>query len=285
VKLVWRRMPFVARRCLRAGFCGVVALTMAAGLTSPASARTPKVTRPGPPKGVVAQPIDHGGVISWIPPSSDGGSPVTGYSVTVGSGSGGATCTTTSATTCTVSGLMNGHLAHAKVRAINGVGISRAADSGKFVPGRSPNCANLTPGANLQYCNLTKANLEGLNLAGADFWGAKLVDQNFGGADLAGALFGGDTQTQSDLTGVDFSNANLTGALLDGTYLYTVSFNGADLTDAGLSGATLIFVDFSGANLTGSDLVQADVLRFLTWSNTTCPDGSNSNNDGGSCPI
>ena len=144
---------------------------------------------------------------------------------------------------------------------------------------------NLVPGAIFEYCPLNQENtmFAGLDLAGADFWGAKLVGENFTGTDLAGALFGGDTQAQADLTGVDFSGANLMGATLDGTYLYTSGFDGANLTDASFAGATLIFVDFSNANLTGSDLSQADLLQYLSWSNTTCPDGTNSDGDGDTC--
>jgi uncharacterized protein YjbI with pentapeptide repeats len=44
-----------------------------------------------------------------------------------------------------------------------------------------------------------------------------------------------------------------------------------------LSGATL-----TGANLTGAQLSGADLTDAI-WSNTICPDRTNSNNDGGTC--
>ncbi len=275
-----------ARRVLGIGLSGVVAIAIVSvGLSPSAYARTVRPKKPGPASGVTAQPIDQGAVVSWVPPASNGGSPITGYLVQVGDSTRAESCTTSTATTCTVTGLMDGRQYRAKVRAVNAVGQGSAVLSAKFTPGQSPDCYNLVPGANLEYCPLNQehVNLAGLDLAGADFWGAKLVGADFAGSDLAGALFGGNTQAQADLTSVIFSGANLTGATLDGTYLYTSGFDGATLIDTSFAGATLIFVDFSGANLTGSDLSQADLFQYLSWSDTTCPDGTNSDSDGGTC--
>ena len=52
---------------------------------------------------------------------------------------------------------------------------------------------------------------------------------------------------------------------------------GANLKGANLSGANLSGANLSGANLTGAN------LSDVTWGNTTCPDGTNSDNDGGTC--
>jgi len=57
---------------------------------------------------------------------------------------------------------------------------------------------------------------------------------------------------RADLRGVDLSNANLTGADLTGAYL-----SGADLRDTELDG--------------------------VNWYDTTCPDGTNSDNNGDTC--
>jgi hypothetical protein len=62
----------------------------------------------------------------------------------------------------------------------------------------------------------------------------------------------GDNLTGADLSEADFADGNLAGA---------------NLTNANLDGANII-----GANTEG-----------VTWSNTTCPDGTNSNNDGDTC--
>ena len=60
--------------------------------------------------------------------------------------------------------------------------------------------------------------------------------------------------------GADLSNGNLTAANL----------TGADLNSANLNSANLTGANLTGANLTGASLF------FVGWSNTTCPDGTNS---------
>jgi serine protease len=61
-------------------------------------------------------------VVSWSAPTSNGGSAITGYTVT--SSPGGLTATTTGATTATVSGLTNGTPYTFRVVATNAVGGS-----------------------------------------------------------------------------------------------------------------------------------------------------------------
>ena len=51
----------------------------------------------------------------------------------------------------------------------------------------------------------------------------------------------------------------------------------ADLLDADLTGANLTGADLSGADLNGA------ALTGVIWSNTICPDGTNSDNDGDTC--
>jgi len=76
---------------------------------SPASLSSAAVTPlgvPGAPTGVSGVAGDTSVVVSWLAPSSDSGSPITGYTVTA-SGGGSQTCTT-AALSCTVAGLTNG---------------------------------------------------------------------------------------------------------------------------------------------------------------------------------
>jgi hypothetical protein len=58
------------------------------------------------------------------------------------------------------------------------------------------------------------------------------------------------------------------------------SLRNANLQGTDLRGASLRNVDFTGANLTGADLQGADlhgaIIKDTIWSNTTCPDGINS---------
>jgi ELWxxDGT repeat protein len=61
---------------------------------------------PDAPTGVNGVAGDRRATVSWTAPADDGGGPVVGYTVTASPG--GATCTTTGATSCAVTGLANG---------------------------------------------------------------------------------------------------------------------------------------------------------------------------------
>jgi uncharacterized protein YjbI with pentapeptide repeats len=69
------------------------------------------------------------------------------------------------------------------------------------------------------------------------------------------------------LSGANLANADLVGANL----------RGADLTDTNLTGADLSAADLRGADLDGAELAN------VTWSGTTCPDGTNSDDAADSC--
>jgi hypothetical protein len=65
------------------------------------------------------------------------------------------------------------------------------------------------------------------------------------------------------------------------------SLAGCNLSGLNLANAQLAGADLKGANLAGANLADATVtganFNKVTWSNTTCPDGTNSNADGGTC--
>jgi outer membrane protein assembly factor BamB len=99
-----------------------------------------------------------------------------------------------------------------------------------------------------------------------------LKNANLGGCYLPGA----------NLSGANASNANLAGAYLDGANLSSTTLNQAHLkravlTHADLTRAKLALADLTGAQLGGANLTGA------SWNQTTCPDGTNSNTDGGTC--
>ena len=123
------------------------------------------------------------------------------------------------------------------------------------------NFADLTgaelSGANLSYSSLSSTQLNLVNLSGAKLNfarldGANLYFANLNNADLIGAVLG-----NADLTNASLVNTNLTDGFM----------TNADLTNVNLSGAILTNVGFNG----------------VTWSNTTCPDGTNSNDNGNTC--
>ena len=88
------------------------------------------------------------------------------------------------------------------------------------------------------------------------------------GAGLAGGSF----------VGVSLAGASLIGADLTGAVL-----TGADLTGANLSSADLRGADLSAANLRGATGLQTATLTGAVWGTTTCPDGTTSDQNGGTC--
>jgi uncharacterized protein YjbI with pentapeptide repeats len=76
----------------------------------------------------------------------------------------------------------------------------------------------------------------------------------------------------ASLAGCNLSGLNLTGARLAGVNLTGANLNKANLNKANLTGA-----DLTGATVTGAN------FNKVTWADTACPDGTNSNADGGTC--
>ena len=127
-----RFMPVGRRfsRRLASALLAVTVLMVVAGV--PAGADSPRITKPGAPTAVTAIALSGGAAVSWTAPVSDGGSPITGYTVTASHG--GQTCTTTEATMCTVSPLTNGQHYEIKVRASNIKGEGHASTRVRVTP-------------------------------------------------------------------------------------------------------------------------------------------------------
>src|SRR5580765_198075 len=95
------------------------------------------LTVPGAPTGVVGIAGDQSVALSWTAPSSDGGSPITGYRITpyIGANAQTPVLTGSPGTTFTVGGLTNGTAYTFKVAAINAVGTgSDSAASAAVTP-------------------------------------------------------------------------------------------------------------------------------------------------------
>jgi uncharacterized protein YjbI with pentapeptide repeats len=152
-----------------------------------------------------------------------------------------------------------------------------------------------SPSQDLSNCNLNGVTIGGTgefalefsNLSGAGLNGARFVGffagvfSNLNGANLNGASIDGfETLLFSNLSG-----ANLHGADINGS----IALGDSDLSQANLNGArisgseVLEFSNLTGANLTGAKISGPSALVGAIYSNTICPDGTNSDNDGGTC--
>jgi uncharacterized protein YjbI with pentapeptide repeats len=165
-------------------------------------------------------------------------------------------------------------------------------------------------GADLVAANLGNVNppdasdLSGANLAGSNGVGANLIETkatnatSFEAANLTAAVAAFAQWPGANLgfviaNGINLNTADLTGANLGGGSFAYANLHSANLPGANLNGGSFAHSDLSGANLLNANLTFANltdattdsftVVGGVTWSNTTCPDGTNSNNDGNTC--
>ena len=95
------------------------------------------VTVPGAPTGLTATPGNTQVTLSWAAPASDGGSPVTGYDLYVGTTAdltGDAPVARVTGTVVTVTSLVNGTRYYFRVTAVNRVGEGPASNEVSAVP-------------------------------------------------------------------------------------------------------------------------------------------------------
>lgn len=145
---------------LAAGSYSVTVAAVAADGRGPASARSDTVTVvtvPGAPRITGAVPGNALVGLSWQAPAVDGGSPVTGYRITVYSGTGNTVVRSYvlagTATSTNVTGLNNGSTYSLTVAAVNAVGAGAASARSAtvvprllvFLPGR-PSIRSVVPG-------------------------------------------------------------------------------------------------------------------------------------------
>lgn len=136
--------------------------------------------------------------------------------------------------------------------------------------------------------------------AGKDFSYAQIIASDFSNSDLTGVVFKHaflslDSFTDSNLTDADlsdiqvlpsgslpennvFNGANVTGANFSNSVLHEAQFKNANLQNANFSNTTLTRVKFTGAQNMGSANFSG-----AAFDEVTCPDGTNSDNNGSSC--
>lgn len=170
--------------------------------------------------------------------------------------------------------------------------------------------------ARLAWARLFATDLRGANLSNAQldriegrlglFNGATLSGASMDSAFLSGALMQDIRSAHIWLRGAmmvetDLSNAELVAANLNSANLSRANLSGANLQNATLVGAKLEGANLLGADLTGADFSNANLFRAnfrpeagqlpaglwngIVWNNTICPDGTNSDDNGGACAV
>lgn len=144
----------------------------------------------------------------------------------------------------------------------------------------------------LSNADLTGKNMSGFNLSGANLGGANLSWADLINADLSYTNLSHANLSYANLIGVNLSYAsldyaNLSWADLTNAYLSNADLNHADLSYTNLSSAILSYASLNYANLSWADLTNVDLtnaeLWSVTWDNTICGDGTNSNDNAGTC--
>jgi predicted phage tail protein len=116
----------------------VTAVNRVGGGPASAGAKAVPATVPGAPVGLTATPGKSKVTLAWAPPAS-GGSPITGYIIYKGTSPGGETgpavnASPVTATSYTVTGLVNGTTYYFKVFAVNAVGQGPSSEAPVTLP-------------------------------------------------------------------------------------------------------------------------------------------------------
>ncbi len=200
---------------------------------------------PGVPGSVRTVGVDEHIDVSWQAPARDGGTPITGWTVTSSPGSS-ACSVPADRTSCVLANVRNGSTYSVQVTASNAAGPGPPSTPDHATPSNAQRCDFFGPYADLQGCAIgpgptAGADLNGADLVGAGLTGADLVRTNLRNADLAGA----------DLSGADASDADLFGANLVGADLDGADLLGADFTSSDLAGTLMANSNLMGSTSSG----------------------------------
>ena len=122
----------------------------------------------------------------------------------------------------------------------------------------------------LYRCDLSYADLAGVNLFGADLSGANLFGADFTGANLLGVDFTSAILSKADLTNANLTRANLLNANLHKAVLHNTNFLKANLFEANIADT-----DLSGAiNFPLINFVCPAAGRFIGWKKALSADGT-----------
>lgn len=121
----------------------------------------------------------------------------------------------------------------------------------------------------------------GSSFINADFRGADLYFADFRDANVSGANFSGNYINSFDLPRAIAQNADFSGATMTFMNMRDTDLRGADLSGTSLGYVSFHNADFRDATLLGAEQSSGVHFDNVVWGNTTCADGSNSDDDDG----
>jgi len=89
--------------------------------------------------------------------------------------------------------------------------------------------------------------------------------------------------TGSSLSDLNANDNNFSGSNFTSTNLSNAVFRSSNLSNANFNNALVHFTRFENSNLTGATNLTTASRIDVVWINTICPDGTNSDTNGGTC--
>jgi uncharacterized protein YjbI with pentapeptide repeats len=128
--------------------------------------------------------------------------------------------------------------------------------------------------------NLTNSSFASVKFVSSHFFGgsSESTSINLSNSNFTSAQF----TPVSDFFNVDAPNANFTQVSFDNGE-GSSGFTQCNLTNSIFSNATFIKWRFETVDLTGATGLDTATLTDVTWSDTICPDGTNSDSNGNTC--
>lgn len=139
---------------------------------------------------------------------------------------------------------------------------------------------------NSSFRNSVIGEFDGASLKYTDFSYSQGTYLRFRNTNMTHAVFANSNYesgwfNNADLTYTDFNNVTFT--MFNAPNGYRNDFSNSNLSYSNFNDASLYGLTFANADLTGATFVGTTFVGNNVWSNTICPDGTNSDDNGNTC--